>query len=41
MMHGAIPKLKTEGLVKTYRKAATLGAAKKQTFVQALEESNL
>ena len=41
MMRGAIPNLKTAGLVKTYKKPSTPWASKKKTFVQALEESVL
>ena len=41
MMRGAIPNLKTAGLVKTYKKPSTPWASKKKTFVQALEESSL
>jgi hypothetical protein len=41
MMWGAIPNLKTAGLVKTYKKPTTPWASKKQTFVQALQESEL
>jgi len=41
MMWGAIPNLKTAGLVKTYKKPTTPWASKKKTFVQALQESEL
>ena len=41
MMWGAIPNLKTAGLVKTYKKPTTPWASKKKTFVQALQESDL
>jgi hypothetical protein len=37
-MHGAIPKLKNNGLIKTYRKPTTPWASKKHTFVKILEE---
>ena len=41
MMWGAIPNLKTAGLVKTYKKSTTPWASKKKTFVKALEKSEL
>jgi oligoendopeptidase F len=41
MMWGAIPSLKTAGLVKTYKKPTTPWASKKHTFVKAFEESDL
>ena len=41
MMWGAIPNLKSAGLVKTYKKPTTPWASKKHTFVQALQESEL
>ena len=41
MMWGAIPNLKTAGLVKTYKKPTTPWASKKKTFVKALEASDL
>ena len=41
LMWGAIPNLKTAGLVKTYKKPTTPWASKKKTFVQALQESDL
>jgi len=41
MMCGALPNLKTAGLVKTYKKPTTPWASKKKTFGQALEGSVL
>jgi len=41
LMWGAIPNLKTAGLIKTYKKPTTQGASKKHTFVKALEKSDL
>jgi hypothetical protein len=38
MMWGAIPKLKTAGLVETYKKPTTPWASKKHTFVKILEK---
>jgi len=40
LMWGAIPNLKTAGLIKTYKKPTTQGASKKHTFVKALEKSD-
>ena len=41
LMWGAIPNLKKEGLVKTYKKPTSPWASKKHTFVKILEETNL
>lgn len=41
LMWGAIPNLKTAGLVETYKKTTNPWATKKHTFVKALEETNL
>jgi len=41
MMWGAIPNLKTAGLVKTYKKPTTPWASKKKTFIKTLEETVL
>ncbi len=38
MMWGAIPKLKTAGLVETYKKPTTPWASKKHTFVKILKK---
>jgi hypothetical protein len=40
MMWGAIPNLKTAGLVETYKKPTTPWASKKHTFVK-VNETNL
>jgi len=37
-MWGAIPNLKSAGLVKSYRRPTTPWASKKQTFVKTLEK---
>jgi hypothetical protein len=37
MMWGAIPNLKTAGLVETYKKPSTPWASKKHTFVRVIE----
>jgi hypothetical protein len=37
-MMGAIPNLKNEGLVETFRKPVTQWASKKKTFVRALAQ---
>jgi hypothetical protein len=41
MMWGAIPNLKTAGLVETYKKPTAPWASKKHTFVKILEDPNL